>query len=274
MLCDSHSTKPSSSMVGTTEFGFIAMYSGVFTTPNCMPASTRSYFRPSSSAAHSAFFTLTELTRPQILSTSPPRQASVAHRLAVAPQVAGGEVAAVELPDHLAAAELVVVVDRDHLVAAPAQLLDGAGRHVVLDAHVHSLHHAEARAVAGGLRALAVVGDAHQHLGVALRLHGAAHHAEAHHRLAVAGDEAGDDRLVRPLRRADAVRMAGLDDEGRAAVLQGDAVDHHARAEAHVVGLDHRHHHAARVGGGEIHRAAPRRLACAEVLRALEVDQP
>ena len=43
---------------------------------------------------------------------------------------------------------------------------------------------AEARAVAGRLRALAVVGDAHHHLRVALRLHGAAHHAEAHHRLA------------------------------------------------------------------------------------------
>src|SRR6185436_18643326 len=68
MVCDSHSTKPSSSSVGTSEFGFIFRYSGVLVTPNCMPASVRSYLRPSSSAAQSAFFTLTELTRPQIFS--------------------------------------------------------------------------------------------------------------------------------------------------------------------------------------------------------------
>src|SRR3954468_5853240 len=71
MVCDSQSTKPSSSMVGTSEFGFIFRYSGVLVTPNCMPASTRSYLRPSSSTHHSAFFTLTELVRPQILSMSP-----------------------------------------------------------------------------------------------------------------------------------------------------------------------------------------------------------
>src|SRR5882672_9394367 len=73
MLCDSHSTKPSSSMVGTSPVGFILRYSGVLLTPNCMPASMRSYFRPSSSAAHSAFFTLTELVLPQILSMVSPK---------------------------------------------------------------------------------------------------------------------------------------------------------------------------------------------------------
>ena len=72
MACDSHSTKPSSSIVGTSEFGFIFRYSGVLTTPYCMPASMRSYFRPSSSAAHSAFFTLTEFARPQIFSIRSP----------------------------------------------------------------------------------------------------------------------------------------------------------------------------------------------------------
>src|SRR6185503_1701914 len=70
MVCDSHSTKPSSSIVGTSEFGFIFMYSGVLVTPNCMPASVRSYLSPSSSATHSAFFTLTELILPQIFSMS------------------------------------------------------------------------------------------------------------------------------------------------------------------------------------------------------------
>src|SRR5262245_58441953 len=71
MLCDSHSTKPSSSIVGTSEFGFIFRYSGVLVTPNCIPASTRSYLRPSSSTHHSAFLTLTELVLPQIFSISP-----------------------------------------------------------------------------------------------------------------------------------------------------------------------------------------------------------
>src|SRR4051812_41738716 len=70
MVCDSHRIRPSSSIVGTSEFGFIRRYSGVLVTPNCMPASTRSYLSPSSSAHHSAFFTLTELVRPQIFSIS------------------------------------------------------------------------------------------------------------------------------------------------------------------------------------------------------------
>src|SRR5436190_14231840 len=99
MVCDSHSTKPSSSIVGTSELGFIFRYSGVLVTPNCMPASTRSYLRPSSSTHHSAFLTLTELTRPQTFNIDPQRQASEADRLAIAARVARGVVAAVELPD-------------------------------------------------------------------------------------------------------------------------------------------------------------------------------
>src|SRR5713226_5350258 len=72
MACDSHSTKPSSSRVGTSELGFIFLYSGDCTTPYCMPASTRSYLTPSSSRAQSAFFTLTEFVLPQILSMVSP----------------------------------------------------------------------------------------------------------------------------------------------------------------------------------------------------------
>ena len=47
----------------------------------------------------------------------------------------------------------------------------------------------------------------------------------------------------------------------------------HAGAEAHVVALDEADHHAALVGGGEVDRAAARRVAGAEVLRPLRVDQ-
>src|SRR5581483_5451306 len=243
-----------------------------------MPASTRSYFRPSSSQAHSAFLTLTELRRPQIFNIPPPNQALFpleADGLAVAPWVARDEVAAVELPDELRAAELVVVVDGDDAVAAALQLLERRRRKaVLLDAHIQALHEAKARAVAGGLRALAIVGDAHHHLRVALRLHGAAHHAEAHHRPALARDEAGNDGFIRPLARRHVVRVAGLEHECGGAVLQRDAVDHHAGAEAHVVRLDERDHHAARIGSGEIDRAALGRRAVAEKLRPARIDQP
>src|SRR5262249_59219578 len=126
-------------------------------------------------------------------------------------------------PDRLAAAELVVVVDGDDAVPELSQAIDDLRRHDVLDADVEPLHPAEARAVARRLRVLAVVGDAHHHLRVALRLHRAAHHAEAHHGLAVPGDEARDDRLVGALLRPDLVRMTLLQHKGRAAVLQRDA---------------------------------------------------
>src|SRR3954471_20752485 len=106
MVCDSHSRKPSSSMVGTRPVGFIFRYSGVLLIPNCMPASIRSYLRPSSSAAHSAFFSFTEFVRPQIFSMQD--LSSETDGLAVPARIAGCEVTAVELPDELRAAELVV----------------------------------------------------------------------------------------------------------------------------------------------------------------------
>src|SRR5499425_3367922 len=112
---------------------------------------------------------------------------------------------------------------------AAVQLLERAHREAVLDAYVHALYDAEARTVAGRLRALVVIGDAYQYLCVALRLHGAAHHTEAHHRPAVFCDEPGNDGLVRAFAGADAVGMARLEHEGAAAVLQRDAVHHHAR---------------------------------------------
>src|SRR5688572_23846350 len=270
MACDSQSTKPSSSMVGTRAFGFIFLYSGVFTTPYCMPASMRSYLRPSSSIAHSAFFTFTELVRPQIFSIS----TLETDCLTVSARIARREIAAVELPDELRGSELVVVVDRDDAMAAALQLFQRRGREArFLDADVHALHEAKARAVAGRLRALAIVGDAHHHLGVALRLHGAAHETEAHHRASVAGDEAGDDGLVRPLARRDAVRMSALQHEGAATVLQRDALDHHARAEAQVIRLDEGNHHSRGVRCSEVHGAGLGRRAMAEMLGALEINQ-
>src|ERR1700722_17755694 len=59
-------TRPPSSIVGTTPLGFMSRYHFWSLPPNAMPTSTRSYVSPHSSAHHSTFMTLIELTRPQI----------------------------------------------------------------------------------------------------------------------------------------------------------------------------------------------------------------
>src|ERR1700694_2002996 len=118
------------------------------------------------------------------------------HRLAAAPWVACREIAVLKPPDRLAAAEQVVVVDRNELMAALAQLVQRCRREAALDAHLHALQRAETGAVAGRLRVLAVVGDAYHDLHMPLRLHRPAHDAEAHYRCAVFGHEAGNDGVV------------------------------------------------------------------------------
>ena len=110
---------------------------------------------------------------------------------------------------------------------------------------------------------------------MALRLHVAAHHAEAHLRLAVFREERRDDGVERPLARRHAVRAGRIEREAVAAVLHRDAPFRHddARAEAHVVALDEAHHHPALVGGAEIDRAALGRMALREALRLVRIDQ-
>ena len=70
--------------------------------------------------------------------------------------------------------------------------------------------------------------------------------------------------MVRALSRPNQVRVPRRRAELGSAVLQRDpgARHHYARAEAVVVGLDHRHHHPVGVGRGQIHRSALRRSAC------------
>jgi hypothetical protein len=109
---------------------------------------------------------------------------------------------------------------------------------------------------------------------MALRLHVAAHHAEAHHRLPSLVRKAG--MMVWKGRLPGATTLGWpRQAEAVAAVLQRDAVarHHHARAEAHVVALDEADHHAALVGRGQVDGAALDRVAGAEVLRAPAVDQ-
>ncbi len=91
---------------------------------------------------------------------------------------------------------------------------------------------------------------------MALRLHRAPHHAEAHPRLAVLGDEARDDGLERTLARRIAVRVILLQHEHLATVLQDEsqARRRHAAAHAAVVGLDQRDHHAVGISDGHVDR--------------------
>src|SRR3546814_190083 len=82
MLFDSHSTNPSSSMVGTRPFGFMARYSGVRLPPNGPPTSTRSNGSPSSAQVQRAFMTLLDVVRPQIFSMERyPLAVSVSRRI-------------------------------------------------------------------------------------------------------------------------------------------------------------------------------------------------
>src|ERR1700686_1530102 len=108
-----------------------------------------------------------------------------------------------------------------------------------------------------------------------LRLDGAAHDPEAAIGLSVLSDKSRNDGVKRPLAAADDIRMAILQREAGAAVLQADAAarDHDAGSKSHVIRLYERHHHAALVGGGEVDRPRRRRQAMPEVLSAGTVDQ-
>lgn len=103
-------------------------------------------------------------------------------RIPILAVIGGGKVAVFDFHRHLGAAELGVEALR-HLdrMAARDQTIDRFLREIPLDRHAMVVvHHAPARRVARGLRVLAVVGDARGDLQMALRLHRAAHDAEAH----------------------------------------------------------------------------------------------
>jgi len=85
---------------------------------------------------------------------------------------------------------------------------------------------------------------------MALRLHVGAHHAKAHHRLAVLGQKGRNDGVKRALAWCNLVDARGKA-EAVAAVLQADAELrlHAARAKTHVIALNEADHHAAFVCG-------------------------
>src|SRR4030095_16451445 len=98
---------------------------------------------------------------------------------------------------------------------------------------------------------------------------------ERRQRCAILREETGNDRVERPLAAGNLVRVSALEREPDAAILQADAGiwNDDAGAESHVVRLDQRHHHPGCVGRAQVNRSAGGRLAGAEVLRALPIDE-
>ena len=197
-------------------------------------------------------------------------------RLAVGTALRRPEIAGFHLVDQLCAAEVgAQAIGHHDVVAATFQLVVDFGPEAGFEVDRQSRRDAPARCVGGRLRILLVVGETDHHLHVPLRLHRAAHHAEAHGRQPVLRDEAGNDGVERALARPDLVVVVVDQFEIVAAVLQADAgAGHdHARAEALVVRLDVRDHHAVGIGRSQVDRAAATRPAVAGTLRALHVDQ-
>ena len=145
----------------------------------------------------------------------------------------------------------------------------------MFDADLEAGIDAPARRVGGRLRVLRIVNQTRHHLHVALSLHRTTHDAEAHQRFAVFAEKARDDGLKRTFARGDDIGMTRFQVEAVAAVLQADAgAGHHdAGAEAGVVGLDVRHHHARLIGCRQVDRAACGRMAERRVLRLFHIDQ-
>ena len=193
-------------------------------------------------------------------------------------------------PDRLAAA--MRTLHRLQLMAQAHQRIADLRRDAVLDLHL-ALHREQPRQVDRLLNVEAIFQHVGEEQRVAHRLEMPAHHPERHHRLAVLHHHARNDRVHRPLARRDAVRMAALDPEAEAAVLQ-----HHARLlrqDGRAEPLEQRVDEAARVAvlvddaevdrvamrrqhrlaGGRQRRSSPcrRRSACAarQILRAQQL---
>src|SRR4051794_16001858 len=160
-----------------------------------------------------------------------------------------------------AALEPTVIVDVNHLTDTEPVRADGIGDHVeprlaqgvlyvVLEPRLGGEQVAaepeRPRLVEGRLRVQAVIDEVRERLHLALRLHGPADHAEDGLGPFVATNEAGDDRVEGALAPLDGVRIAGVEREAVAAVLQeratgpdpGPEGEEHRRDEAdgHAVG--------------------------------------
>ena len=136
-------------------------------------------------------------------------------------------------------------------------LPDQLGRDVVVEVgferQLAALAVAPPRLVERALERHLVVDEVRNHLDVALRLHVPAHHAERGPVVLVEPDDARDERVERPLAGFEAVRVIGVQREGRAPVLERDArvARDQPGAEAGEPRVDVRDDVALVVGDGE-----------------------
>ena len=107
------------------------------------------------------------------------------------------------------------------------------------------------------LRILMIFYHFKRHLQMPLRLHECTHNAERSYRLAVFGDESGDNGVIGALSGCDAVAAALIEVKARSTVVNGDTRirDNDARAEAVEIRLNIRN----RQSGGQPEAASPYR---------------
>ena len=140
--------------------------------------------------------------------------------------------------------------------ATRAAITDGG--QVVLHHHASAADVADARRVDRLLQVQAAIDQVDQHLRVPLRLDVAAHHAVGHQQPAVLEHHRRNQRVERPLAGLEAVRVAWLEREAGAAIVQHDAgvAGDDAGAERVEDAVDERHGVAVLVDDREIGRVA------------------
>src|SRR5262249_51071751 len=149
-----------------------------------------------------------------------PDSAAVAAGFAAGDEGAGR--GAVHAPDDLFFAEWAAVgLDRD-VVATVGQLVHDVAGDALLQHHAQALGDLPARGVQRRLRVHFEVDGIHDDLDVALGLHVPVYHAEGPDRLAVAREERWNDRVVWALARRERVRVARIEAEAEATVLERD----------------------------------------------------
>jgi len=118
----------------------------------------------------------------------------------------------------------------------------------------------ESRRVAGFLQAHLEIEKIDENLHMALRLHIASHHAEAHHGPPFLGEECRNDRMKRPLAGGVRIGMAGFEIKQCSTILQAKAEPGgtQPRSKAQIVALNERNHVVVFVRGCEIDRVALR----------------
>jgi len=125
-----------------------------------------------------------------------------------------------QAPDELAASEVHVAVGfvNDLMSEIGKSLSDGHGDGR-FEADLKAALHLPSWCIASGLRILMMVDHAKQGLHMTLRLHIAAHDAEAHLRRAVSGEKCGDDGVEGAFARGHHIGVIGFETKTASTIL-------------------------------------------------------